>query len=133
MEVKSLSPNLMVKNVQATVDFYQKTLGFQVLTTVPHAKVENELQWALLQSGPVTLMFQEEENLKEEYPELVSQKPGGGLTLYMAVRDLSAWYEKVKGTAHIIQEPHQTFYGATEFAIQDPNGYILTLSEHSND
>ncbi|WP_461051498.1 VOC family protein [Spirosoma arcticum] len=129
MEAKSLSPNLMVKNVQETVDFYQDLLNVTVVSSVPSDKGDELLQWAMVQTGGVTLMFQEETNLKAEYPTLKTQSVGGGLTLYLTVTDVEGFYERAKKVATIIREPHKTFYGATEFAVQDNNGYILTFSE----
>lgn len=130
MEAKSLSPNLMVKNVQQTVDFYHDLLGFTLTASVPNAKGDQTLQWAMVQNQGVTLMFQEETNLKEEYPTLKTQAIGGSFTLYLTVTDADELYQRIKSKTTIVKEPHKTFYGATEFAIQDNNGYILTLAEN---
>ncbi len=131
MEIKALSPNLMVKDVEQTVRFYQDLLGFQLVASVPAQKGEKSLQWALVQSGPVTLMFQEEENLKEEYPDLKRQAIGGGFTLYLTTSGIEALYQKVRQVTSIVKERHKTFYGATEFAIKDNNGYVLTIAEQA--
>lgn len=128
MEAKSLSPNIMVKNVQQTVDFYHDLLDFTLVTSVPSDKGDPSLQWAMVQNQGVTLMFQEETNLKEEYPALKTHAIGGGFTLYLTVTNVNDLYERAKKVATIIKEPHKTFYGATEFAIQDNNGCILTLA-----
>lgn len=128
MEAKSLSPNLMVKNVQQTVDFYQDLLGFKLISSVPSEKGDGSLQWAMVQAGGVTLMFQEEMNLRAEYPTLKTQATGGGFTLYLTVTGVEDVYQRAKLKTTILKEPHKTFYGATEFAIQDNNGCILTLA-----
>ena len=47
----------------------------------------------------------------------------------MTVTTVTECYERAKAVATIVKEPHKTFYGATEFAIQDNNGYVLTFSE----
>jgi uncharacterized glyoxalase superfamily protein PhnB len=131
MEIKALSPNLMVKDVEQTVRFYQDLLGFKLVASVPAQKREKSLQWALVQSGPVTLMFQEEENLKEEYPDLKRQAIGGGFTLYLTTSGIEALYQKARQVTSIVKEPHKTFYSATEFAIKDNNGYVLTIAEQA--
>ena len=131
MEIKALSPNLMVKDVEQTIRFYQDLLGFKLVASVPAEKGEKSLQWALVQSGPVTLMFQEEENLKEEYPDLKHQAIGGGFTLYLTTSGIDALYQKARQVTGIVKEPHKTFYGATEFAIKDNNGYVLTIAEQA--
>jgi len=38
MEYKDLMPNLMVKDVGKTIDFYTRILGFNVLATVPEKR-----------------------------------------------------------------------------------------------
>ena len=64
MELKRLMPNLMVKDVAKTVDFYTNILGFTVLTTVP----ENEpFVFAIVNANNINISFQEEKNIKEEY------------------------------------------------------------------
>ena len=126
MEFKSLMPNLMVKDVGRTVDFYKNVLGFTVLTTVP----ENEpFVFAIVHANNVSISFQEEKNIKEEYTQLSKFTSGGGFTLYINVTDVNALLEKINGKATIAKEMHKTFYGSTDFSIEDCNGYILTFSQ----
>lgn len=120
-----VTPNLMVQDVAQTVAFYQQHLGFRVLTTVPEQAL---FSFALVQAGGVQLMFQEAQSLKAEYPVLNTKQPGPGLTLYVRVKDVQALYEQVKGHVTVLKTPHKMFYGTTEFAIQDNNGFVLTFS-----
>jgi len=127
--MKDLTPNLMVKNVRKSVDFYQNVLGFEALEVVPQG---DTLVFAILRSGNAMIMLQEENSLKEELPQLSKYSPGAGMTLYIHVEDVHALYEKVKGKATIAKEMHDTFYGSTDFAIEDCNGYMLVFSEDKN-
>lgn len=129
MILNDSTPNLMVKNVRQTVDFYTKVLDFNVIGLVPESG--DDLVFAIVQSGNVMFMFQEENSLKEEYPQLAKYPQGGGLTFYIHVSDIHGLYEKLKGKVTIAKEMHETFYGSTDFAIQDCNGYILTFSQES--
>lgn len=126
MKLQSLTPNLMVKDVNKTIEFYTDILDFEVLQTVPE---EGVLEWAMVCRDDVSLMFQKEESIKDEYPELKDQQGGGALTLYIKVEDLENLCQEIKNDVHIIKEMHETFYGANEFAIQDPNSFILTFSD----
>lgn len=126
IKIKDLTPNLMVKDVSKTVEFYKQILGFNVIATVPE---EGAWVFAIVQSGGATLMFQEEKSIKEEYPQLDKFAQGGGLTFYIHVDDVYALYERLKGKVTIAKDLHKTFYGSTDFAIEDCNGYILTFSE----
>jgi len=126
MEYKDLMPNLMVKDVGKTVDFYKNVLGFNVLDTVPE---KEPFVFAIVNAGTILLSFQEEKSIKEEYSQLNKFTEGGGLTLYIHVSDVHGLYEKVKGKATIAKEMHKTFYGSTDFGIEDCNGYILTFAQ----
>lgn len=128
-QMQSLSPNLMVADVNATVDFYVNTLGFAKLATVPDS---GKLDWAMVQNGTVTFMFQESKNLKTEYPQLEKFHQGGGLTFYINVADVERVFDSLKGKVKMAKDLHKTFYGATEFAIEDNNGYVLTFSQSAN-
>lgn len=123
--MRHVTPNLMVKDVQQTVAFYHQHLGFNTLTTVPE---QAPFSFALVQAGEVQLMFQEEHSLKEEYPVLNTTQPGPGLTLYIKVQDVQQLYGQLKDRVKVLKTPHKMFYGATEFAIQDNNGFVLTFS-----
>lgn len=126
MELKSLTPNLMVENVNETIEFYTKTLNFELLQTVPEKGV---LDWGFVKKEDVFIMFQQKSSIQEEYPQLKGMNAGGALTLYIRVEDLLEWYAKIKDQVNLIKTLHKTFYGANEFAIQDPNGFIITFSD----
>ena len=124
--LKKLTPNIMVENVNSTIEFYQKFLGFESLATVPE---EGPFAWAMLKRDTVELMFQSRTSLSEEIPALQQKEIGGALTFYIEVDDVKELYEHLRESVTIVQDMHQTFYGAQEFAIQDCNGFILTFSE----
>jgi len=93
MEFQSLMPNLIIKNIAKTVDFYKNILGFNVLTTVH----ENEsFVFAIVNANNATISFQEEKNIKEEYAQLNKFASGGGFTLYITVTDVNELFKKVK-------------------------------------
>jgi len=53
--MKSLTPNLMVADVNETIAFYRDVLGFKLIQTVPD---EGDFVWASVQYRDVELMFQ---------------------------------------------------------------------------
>jgi lactoylglutathione lyase len=128
MTIQSISANLGVADVAASLDFYTSLLDFKQIATVPDT---GPFAWAMLQHGSTTIMFQERTSLSDEYALLKDKPSGGFFTLYVSVTGIDAWYDKLKGKANIIIEPHKTFYGAREFSIQDADGYVLTLSENA--
>jgi len=123
--MESLSPNIYVKDVKKTMDFYLK-LGFNPVMTVPEGA--EEPVWAMMQNGNVTMMFESVQSIEGRLPE-ISRQPGGSLILYIKVQDVNALFESVKDQVTVLQDPHKTFYGATEFMIQDCNGFVLTFAD----
>lgn len=124
--MKKLTPNLMVENVNKTVEFYKNILGFEIVMTIPE---KGTFQWAIIKNGNVEIMFQSRENLSKEIPKLKNKEIGGSPTLYIDVLDIKALYEKLKDKVSIIQDMHITFYGTQEFSIKDINGYILAFAQ----
>ncbi len=125
-KLKSVTPNLMVESVNETIEYYKESLGFKILETVPS---EGTFAFAMMQLGGAMIMFQEKLSMKEEYPELSGQKPGGGLTLFIEVENVDYIYEQLKEKANVIKTPHIADYGMKEFAIQDCNGHVLTFAQ----
>ncbi len=122
--MKSISPNIFVRDLNKTIAYYRH-LGFEQSMTVPE---EGDLVWAMMTCGKVNFMFQSFESLGEELPE-ISRQDGGSLLLYIQVEEIRLLYENIKDKVNIIKELEKTFYGATEFSILDLNGYILTFAE----
>lgn len=120
----SVSPNIFVKDINKTIEFY-KELGFSVVTTVPE---QGDPIFALMTCKKVTFMFQTFESIETELPEIKRQS-GGSLLLYIKTKKIREFHNQIKDKVNIIKGLEKTFYGATEFSIQDINGYILTFAE----
>lgn len=123
--MKSISPNIFVKDINKTIDFY-KQLGFSLTTTVPE---EGTLIFAMMTCGNVIFMFQTFESLGDELPT-VSRQNGGSLLLYIQTNEITKFFDQIKDKVKVIKGLEKTFYGATEFSIEDNNGYLLTFAEH---
>jgi len=120
----TLSPNIFVTDIQQTIDFYKK-LGFNVVTTVPE---QGDIIWAMMTCGSVSFMFQTFESLGNELP-IISRQNGGSLLLYIQTTDIRKFFSQVKNHVKVVKGLEKTFYGATEFSIEDNNGYLLTFAE----
>ncbi|MEM1408869.1 MAG: VOC family protein [Bacteroidota bacterium] len=122
----SLTPNLMVENVNETINFYHAVLGFEKVSTVPD---EGEFVWASMRKDSVEIMFQEVGNLKNDIPELENESPGGGFTLFLKITGVTQLHEAIYEKADIVDGLRDTFYGMREFTVKDINGYYLTFAE----
>ncbi|MCC8427193.1 VOC family protein [Mucilaginibacter sp. UR6-11] len=124
--METLSPNIFTYDMKATIAFYQ-LLGFKITMSVPEEG--DDLVWAMMANGPVTMMFQTFESLANELPE-ISRTAGGSLLLYINLKNIRNFFEQVKDKVPVLKGLETTFYGATEFSIKDNNGYVLTFAEH---
>lgn len=122
--MESLSPNIFVKDMNATIAFY-KTLGFELAMTVPE---QGEFVWAMMTCGSVSFMFQTFASLGDTLPD-VSRRDGGSLLLYIKLNNIRGFFDRIKNNVTVLQGLETTFYGATEFSIKDINGFILTFAE----
>jgi len=124
--MESLAPNLFVKDLPASIEFYQ-LLGFQLIASVPE-KGKEPMVWAMMANGNVIFMFQTFESLSETLPQ-VSRQDGGSLLLYIRLKDIRTFFETIKDKVTVVHGLEKTFYGATEFSIIDNNNYVLTFAE----
>jgi uncharacterized glyoxalase superfamily protein PhnB len=123
--LENISPNIYVRNIGQTVEFY-KLLGFEIVTTVPD---KGDPIFVLMRCGAVTFMFQTFQSIGNSLP-LVSRNDGGSLLLYIKVMNIKALYEKIKDKVTVLNGIEKTFYGATEFSVKDNNNYMLTFAEY---
>ena len=123
--MESISPNIFVKNIDETIKFYEQ-LEFKLSMKVPD---EGSLVWAMMTKGNVSFMFQTFESLGNELPE-ISRQDGGSLLLYIKIKEIRQYHDRIKDKVNILKGLEKTFYGETEFSIQDINGYVLTFAGH---
>jgi hypothetical protein len=121
----SLSPNLFVKNMNETIDFYS-AIGFQIVMSVP--PTGDDFDWVMMANGQVIFMFQTFSSLGGELPA-ISRQNGGSLLFYIKLKKIREFFEQVKDKVTVLKGIEKAFYGATEFSILDNNNYVLTFAE----
>jgi uncharacterized glyoxalase superfamily protein PhnB len=126
---ESLSPNIIVDDVNKAIDYYTTIFGFTLLASVPEAGVYN---WAMVQRGNVVLMFQSLKSIQEDLPSLNIKTKGSSGTFYVKVKGVEELYNAVRGKVEIAGEMRITFYNAKEFTVKDLNGYFITFAEDVN-
>lgn len=127
-QISSLTPNLVVADVERSVAFYRDLLGFEVETMVPD---EAPYVFAILRSGAVRLFLNAPEPAVAEYPRFKGQPIGGTLTLFMEVEGIQRSYDALRGQVAVVMPLETKWYGMTEFAFTDPDGYIVTFAERA--
>jgi uncharacterized glyoxalase superfamily protein PhnB len=126
MTLQSLTPNLVVRDVQASVAFYRDVLGFTLAMSVPD---QPPYVFAGVQHGPVQIFFNDSAAAAEELPDLLNRPIGGTLTLYILVSGIDDLFARVSPRARLVMPMKTQFYGMREFAIADPDGWVITFAE----
>lgn len=130
MKFNKLIPELSVTNLEKSMKFYE-TIGFKI----EYERKENK--FVFLSLGEIQFMLQEiTENDKWEVAPLVYPF-GNGINFQLEVEDATTIYDKLKNNNYkIIFEMEENWYrqdnkllGNKEFLVQDPDGYLLRISE----
>jgi uncharacterized glyoxalase superfamily protein PhnB len=121
----SLSPNIFVQDMKASIAFYS-LLDFQLVNQVPPDT--DAPVWAMLQCEAVTLMLQTYQSLGDELPD-IRRDGGSGMLLYVQVKGIRELFSRIQSQVDVLKGLERTFYGATEFTIRDKNNYVWTFAE----
>jgi lactoylglutathione lyase len=124
--VKKLTPNLIVSSVEQSLAFYEGVLGFERGMTVPDA---SPFVFAAVTSGPVEIFFNDRSTVAKESPQFAGKTFGGGNTMFIEIEGVDAFYETINASAKIVMPIATQWYGMREFAIEDPDGYVITFAE----
>lgn len=125
--LKKLTPNLIVDDVNKTIEFYQSTLGcFELVLTDPK---KGQFDWALMRCEDVELMFQSKKSLKDKIPAFLKIKSGGPVIIYIEVDSIEPLYNWIKDRVKVVSELSDTQYRMREFLIEDCNGFIIAFAE----
>lgn len=127
MKFTKLTPNLVVRDVQAAVHFYQSVLGFQLAITVPD---QPPYAFASVTSASVEIFFNDQKAVAQDYPPLAKDPLGGTMTLFLECDGIEEILRAVeKSGAKIVMPLKTQFYGMREFAFVDPQGWTVTMAE----
>lgn len=84
MKFQKLTPNLVVRDVAASMEFYRSVLGFQPAITVPD---QAPYVFGSVTNGAVEIFFNDQKAVAADYPALGSKPIGGALTLFIEEKE----------------------------------------------
>ncbi len=113
MKMTRLIPMLPVRHVPASIEFYQK-LGFAV------EQRRDDWGWAMLRFDECRLMVDQSIN------ERGTPRQG---VLYLYPDDIVEYHQQARRNGLIIPDLDTTFYGMTEFRLDDPDGNRLWIGQ----
>jgi len=125
-QVQKLTPNLLVASVENSLAFYEGVLGFARGTTVPE---QSPFVFAAVASGPVEIFFNDRATVTKESPAMGSLAIGGGNTMFIELTGIDAFHDHIKDRVKVLMPLVTQWYGMREFAIADPDGYVITFAE----
>src|SRR5216684_8486011 len=124
MNVKRITPVLLVKEIEPVVPFWVERLGFAKTIEVPDG---NKLGFVTFQKGATEVMYQTYASVEKDAPPSMSAEARKGPTyLYIEVDNFEAVLASMKDMK-IVMPVRTAFYGMKEFAVQDPGGPLSTL------
>lgn len=119
----AITPVFTVADIGATMNWYKTKLGFR---TDPFPDHEPYV-FAIVFRDNIEIMLQRV--VDYEKPDVYRTRSGGVWDAYIRSTDVKALYEAIKDEVTIVQPLRQQPYGAWEFEVKDPNGYVLVFSE----
>ena len=126
MNVKRITPVLLVKEIEPLVPFWVDRLGFTKTIEVPDG---NKLGFVAFQKGAAEVMYQTYASVEKDAPPAMSAEARKGPTyLYLEVDNLDAVLAGMKDVKKVMPE-RTAFYGMREFAVQDPGGHFITFAQ----
>jgi catechol 2,3-dioxygenase-like lactoylglutathione lyase family enzyme len=117
-----VTPRLPVADLGRTVAFYTRVLGFQISVLWP----DDAPTFALRDRDAVSLGF----FTPDAHRGAVTV---GTADLYLGADDVRALHAAIKDVVPVEWGPEVYFYGRREFAVRDPDGYLLIFTEPTDD
>ena len=128
--MKSCQPQLLVTNLEATLAFYNRVLGFETVFSLPGD--DGAIFFAGLQRGDVHLMIGIDPE-KSNQSTTSTNTLGFGVRFYLNVgddEDIDALYAvAVQQGATVLHAPTDQFWGDRDWGITDPDGYELVVGK----
>jgi len=128
--MSTITPELYVTDLKASLAFYCTLLGFEVDYDRPEGR------FACLRLGPATLML--EEPVGRTWLAAPLEQPfGRGVNFQIMVVGIDDLFERCRNAGAPIFHPLETKHyrrrdgmvSQTQFVVQDPDGYLIRLAE----
>ncbi len=121
----SLRLELFVTDMQKSIDFYTRVLGFE--------RIGSDPTYVPVRSGAVVIGLGPARNLPKMHyfnPGLQKDRRGLGAEIVLEVDDVDSYFKRVKASGYqgSISALREQSWGLTDFRIVDPDGYYLRIT-----
>jgi uncharacterized glyoxalase superfamily protein PhnB len=127
MKLLSTTPVFLVADVAATMRWYQTNRQFDgraVPESPPHT-------FGIMSKDDIQIFLQQLEGY--EKPDPYKNREGGVWNVYVQMEGVREFFETVStlGDVTMVERLRRQPYDQIEFAIKDPNGYVLVFAERT--
>lgn len=137
MRVSSLVPNLMVEDVNRSVEWYVSMgRSYRLWVTLEKETLmgytsEQKIIYAQLTMGDVEIMVEERSEFEHNLEHVDNgQSTWWSLTFYLRMVEwFEEMYSRVKWTDALVKDVAMTWYGMKEFYVRDLDGYVWCYGE----
>ena len=132
MKLTDVVPNLIVSDIDRSTAFYRDTLGFSVVATVPE---QGPPVFVWLQRDDVSMFLNTAPAAAEDLPTLAARAIGGTAALFIMLdaedvaQGVDGLFAAIGEGTRVLMALKDQFYGMREFAIEDPDGYVLIFAQ----
>ncbi len=124
LRLGTLTPSFTVNDLQRSLAWYRDVMGFHV---TDEWKDGEKVLGAQLTAGSVNVMIGQ-----DDFAMGRDRKKGVGFRIYGSTRqNLDRLAEDIKARGgQLLQEPTDQPWGSRDFAVVDPDGFKITISQH---
>jgi hypothetical protein len=117
---RRIVPALLVSDMRESLEFYIERMGF--VQTGYYPIESNPIQTEVRRDGVAIILIAEGLHVRSDKPSLSG-------ALYVFPESVDRLADELRGKVPFEWGPHNTEFGMHEFAICDPNGYLLVFAE----
>ena len=126
----TVTPYLVVRDAEKTIEFYRKAFGAQIKTV--HRMPDGKVMHAALKIGDSMVL------LNEEFPEWGALSPATtgqtSVTIHLYVKDVDAMFQRAVAAGATVQMPlMDAFWGDRYGQLVDPSGHKWSIGTHRED
>ena len=116
-------PLLQVFDLPASIAFYRRVLGFELVSG-------DESWWAMLKLGDTRLMLNTayEDHERPLAPDPARVRGHADVSLYFSCPDPDAVYAQLRDRGCDVNAPAITSYGLKQLSVKDPDGFELCFT-----
>jgi uncharacterized glyoxalase superfamily protein PhnB len=125
LRLRSAAPSFTVANIEKSVAFYRDVLGF---TVKDRWDQDGKLMGVELVAGNVRIMLSQDDWKKGR-----DRVKGEGFRIYcMTAQSVDAIAARIQASGgSLLQEPRDQPWGLRDFAVADPDGFKITISNEA--